>query len=196
MVLAKATQTTGNRARRNRRNRRRRQTKGTNQPVVVVARPRAPRRRRRRGGSTGGGDSVTTNFTHITDTLKGDAVGAVKFGPSSPVESFTGFLKIYQRYRVLALTVQWVSAASSTDRGVLAYHIDTSCKGTGQGVKPLTCWPLRSGGTRAYGEIHLGSQVLLETSVDQFYFLYKGSGAAETAGFLKLTFRCQFVDRK
>nr|QWY93908.1 major coat protein [Green Sichuan pepper enamovirus] len=152
-------------------------------PAASARRPGRARRRRNRRQTNTSGQNTTVRLSFVTDTLQGNSYGTIKLGPNcAQSEALKGLLKAFQKYRVTSLTARWNTEASSTDRGSMAYHIDTSVSASPTTMKSLTKWPLKSSGSATFGASVLGDASWVESTSDQVWFLYKGSGESQTAG--------------
>ncbi|AXN55919.1 putative coat protein [Red clover enamovirus 1] len=163
-------------------------------PVVQPrARPRRPRRRRNRRGS-GQNGSHTVDFSMVHGPFNGNSTGTVKFGPSSDCQCLKGNLAAYQKYRITWLQIVYQSEAASTDRGCLAYHIDTSNAKKASDVVLLDTWNIRSNGRATFGQEILGDQPWYESTKDQFQFLYKGTGGTDVAGHFRINGKVRLMN--
>ncbi|QJQ82540.1 putative coat protein [Red clover enamovirus 1] len=163
-------------------------------PVVQPrARPRRPRRRRNRRGS-GQNGSHTVDFSMVHGPFNGNSTGAIKFGPSSDCQCLKGNLAAYQKYRITWLQIVYQSEAASTDRGCLAYHIDTSNAKKASDVVLLDTWNIRSNGRATFGQEILGDQPWYESTKDQFQFLYKGTGGTDVAGHFRINGKVRLMN--
>ncbi|QBR53292.1 coat protein [Siratro latent polerovirus] len=188
----------GRRRRRNRRNARR-------QRVVVVQTPGLPRRGRRqrrnrrrvnRGSRTGGGRSSET-FVLSKDNLAGSSSGSITFGPSlaEKPEFSSGILKAYHEYKITMVKLEFISEASSTSSGSIAYELDPHCKySTLQ--SPINKFGITKNGSRSWAARFINGVEWHDASEDQCRILYKGNGASSIAGSFRITFRCQFQNPK
>nr|QHG11372.1 coat protein [Rabbit luteovirus] len=154
------------------------------QPAKVVsARPRRARRRRNgRGRGQGQNQSHEVDFKMTVDSIKGNDSGTIKFGPSTACQQLRGNIAAYSKYRITWLKVWYITEASSTDRGAISYHIDTSTKGKPADLHNVTTWTIRLNGQAEYTAPMLQNTDWYEQDKDQFYFLYKGSGEGTVAG--------------
>nr|DBA08158.1 TPA_asm: coat protein [Bird's-foot trefoil enamovirus 1] len=169
--------------------------------VVVVApstaQPRAqPRRSRRRPNRRGRGlnGSHTVDFSMVHGPFNGNSTGTIKFGPSSDCQCIKGNLAAYQKYRITWLRVVYQSEASATDRGCIAYHVDTSTTKRAADIVLLDTWNIRANGTATYGREILGDQPWYESNKDQFCFLYKGTGSSDVAGHFRINGKIQLMN--
>lgn len=168
---------------------RRRRVRPTQQTVLVTNPRRRRRRRPRNRGPTSGGSRLE-RFSFIKDGLKTNSSGCLKFGPSlSDCKAFSeGILKAYHEYKIEDINLQWVSEASSTAEGSMAYEIDPHCKTTSISTT-LNRFPITKGGTRRFVARLINGQQWRDASDDQFHLLYKGTGSSSnTAGALRISF--------
>nr|QMD64691.1 coat protein [Alfalfa enamovirus 1]QMD64693.1 coat protein [Alfalfa enamovirus 1] len=161
--------------------------------VQPRARPRRPRRRRNRRGS-GQNGSHTVDFSMVHGPFNGNSTGTIKFGPSSDCQCVKGNLNAYQKYRITWLKVVYQSEAASTDRGCIAYHVDTSTTKRATDVVLLDTWNIRSNGSATFGREILGDQPWYESNKDQFNFLYRGTGGSDVAGHFRINGKIQLMN--
>nr|AFI93507.1 major capsid protein [Potato leafroll virus] len=176
------------------------------QPVVMVTAPGQPRRRRRRRGgnrrsrrtgvSRGRGSSETFVFTK--DNLMGNSQGSFTFGPSlSDCPAFKdGILKAYHEYKITSILLQFVSEASSTSSGSIAYELDPHCK-----VSSLQSYvnkfQITKGGAKTYQARMINGVEWHDSSEDQCPILWKGNGkSSDTAGSFRVTIRVALQNPK
>ncbi|QOI58524.1 coat protein [Miscanthus yellow fleck virus] len=194
--------TGGRRSQRNARRRanRRRSTR----PMVVVRTPSRPRRVRRRraltGGNAGRGPGRRSNrevLTFTVDDLKANSTGILKFGPSlSQYPAFyNGLLKAYHEYKINALTIQYNSCSSSTTSGSISLEVDTSCSQTTTSSKIIT-FPVNKNNRQTFPSSYIRGKDFVNSTVDQFYLLYKGNGDSSLAGQFVCRFECVFQSPK
>nr|UYL94433.1 MAG: coat protein [Aeschynomene indica solemo-like virus 1] len=184
-----------NNSRAQRRNRRRpkRVVVVTPQQAVPRAKPRRPRRRRpSRGRGVNGSHSV--DFSMVHGPFNGNSTGTIKFGPSSDCQCIKGNLAAYQKYRITWLRVVFQSEAAATDRGCIAYHVDTSTTKRPSDVVLLDTWNIRGNGSATFGREILGDQPWYESNKDQFCFLYRGTGGSDVAGHFRISGKIQLMN--
>nr|ALR87186.1 coat protein [Phasey bean mild yellows virus]QTJ01863.1 coat protein [Phasey bean mild yellows virus]QTJ01869.1 coat protein [Phasey bean mild yellows virus]QTJ01881.1 coat protein [Phasey bean mild yellows virus]QTJ01887.1 coat protein [Phasey bean mild yellows virus] len=188
----------GRRRRRNKRVTRR-------QRVVVVQAPGLPRRGRRqrrnrrrasRGGRAGGGRSSET-FVLSKDNLAGSSSGSITFGPSlsEKPEFSSGILKAYHEYKIIMVTLEFISEASATSSGSIAYELDPHCKYSSL-QSSINKFGITKNGSRSWSSKFINGEEWHDASEDQFRILYKGNGASSIAGSFRITFKCQFQNPK
>lgn len=163
----------------------------TVRPVVVVqpSRGRLRRRNNRRtargrpsalSGSTGRSEV----FTFSVNDLKANSSGTIKFGPDlsqCPAVS-NGVLKSYHRYKITSITVEFKSHASATTTGAIFIELDTACTQSTLGSQ-INSYTIARSGTKRFTVNQIGGKDFRESSVNQFYMLYKANGTtADVAG--------------
>ncbi|UWX31914.1 putative coat protein [Allium polerovirus A] len=196
---------------RNNRNARRRPRRNQRRPAVQLVAVSAPpggaqrRRRRRRGGRNrrrnGGISRASSNgetFVFSKDGLQGSSTGSITFGPSlSECPAFaTGILRAYHEYKITMVQVEFISEASSTSAGSIAYELDAHCKSSA-----LTSTIYKFGITEKRARRSFPARTINGISwhaadEDQFRFLYKGNGKSEIAGSFKITIRVMLQNPK
>ncbi|UWM23165.1 P3/CP [Mallotus japonicus virus A] len=207
---------------RRRRNRRRRQRraaarrgavnqiwvpKGTQQPVIVATQPRRRRRRNRRRGGRGNlvpagssGRGTSESFRFVISDLKGDSKGKIDFGPSlSQSAAFSGgILKSYELYKISRVVFSFVSEASSTAEGSIAFELDPGCSKSSVGTK-LRRFSITNHSAQSvtFSGAEINGSNFISPDKDQFRFLYEGSGKANTAaGYILVHFMSHFIGPK
>ncbi|AUD57823.1 coat protein [Arracacha latent virus E] len=168
-------------------------------PVNPKPNPQPARRRRNRSKAGGplGGSSAAINLKFLVDSFYGNSSGTIKFGPTlSLSEAFKGILKAFSKYRIVNLNLRYKSEASSTDRGIVMYHLDSGCKMPTSELKALTSWSLRNSGTANFGRSILGDKDWYESTEDQFWFVYKGNGEQTIAGHIEVNMRVLLTNPK
>ncbi|AQV03239.1 coat protein [Cowpea polerovirus 2] len=187
----------GRRTRRGRRIQRR-------QRVVVVQASGLPRRRRRqrrnrrapaRGGGPGRGSSDT--FVFSPDSIKGSDSGYFTFGPSlsAKPEFCNGILRAYHEYKITMVKLEFISEASSTSSGSIAFELDPHCKYSSV-QSSINKFGIVKGGNRTWNARQINGLEWHDATEDQFRILYKGNGGSAVAGAFRITFRCQFQNPK
>lgn len=179
---------------------------GRAKQVVVVQQSRPVRGGGRRGrgratnrgagNSRGGGAGET--FTFTKDDLKGDCSGVLKFGPSlSEYSTFSGgVLKSYHEYKITSCVVEYVTEASSTLSGSIAYETDPHCKLTSLASK-INKFTITKSKTVTFRADKINGTQWRDTSEDQFHFLFKGNGEKEKpAGSFKIKIAVRFQNPK
>lgn len=192
---------TANRRNGTRRNRRVR----TIRPVVMVQPNRAgPRRRtrrrtgRRRANPLLGPTGRSETFTFSVNDLKANSSGVIKFGPDlsecPPVSN--GILKSYHRYKITSVAVEYKSHASSTTSGAVFLELDTACKQSTLGSY-VNSFTISKSGTKRFSATQINGTDFRETTVNQFYMLYKANGTTtDTAGQFIITIWVQNITPK
>nr|WNK15292.1 MAG: capsid protein [Polerovirus monocotyledonae 2] len=190
--------------------RRRRRARGNRpivrtQPVVVVANnrnPRGRRRRRRNRGGTGvipgsGRRGSSESFVFSKDSIKGSSSGYFTFGPSlSDCPAFKdGILKAYHEYKITMVVLQFVTEASSTAAGSIAYELDPHCKLSAL-ASTINKFPITKGGSKTYQARMINGDEWHDSTEDQFRILYKGNGDSSTAGSFRITIRVALQNPK
>ncbi|UIX27229.1 coat protein [Cotton bunchy top virus 2] len=195
-------------ARNGRRRRRQRATSRQNAPVVVVQTPRQPQRRRRRrrnraraagrGSNRGGrrGGNFET-FVFSKDSLTGSTSGNLTFGPSlSDCPAFsTGVLQAYKLYKITKLVLEFISEASSTSSGSIAYEIDTECESTSL-QSQINKFSITKGGRKTFTAEAIKGVEWIAASKNQFRLLYKGNGSSAIAGSFRFTMQVRMLTPK
>lgn len=180
---------TNNKTRNRRKQGNKRKQPTRQRPAIVI--PALVRRRKQRRRTTGQGvnnEAVSSKYDLITASINGNASGTVKIGPdNAESKGFVGLINSHQKYRVKRIRVMYVTEASSTDRGCMSYHLDTSLKMKVADLKAITSWPLSRSGVASYGANVSGDRQWYENNENQCYFLYKGNGEAYVAGHFKIT---------
>nr|AAG29932.1 coat protein [Groundnut rosette assistor virus] len=185
-------------------NRRRNRRTPRRNPVVVVQTPRQPnsgRRRRRnrrrsnRGSRNRGGSGET--FVFSKDNLTGSSSGSITFGPSlSDCPAFSsGILKAYHEYKISMVKVEFVSEASSTSSGSIAYELDPHCKSSSL-QSYVNKFGITRNGQRSWMGRYINGVEWHDATEDQFRFLYKGNGSSAIAGSFRFTIKCQVQNPK
>nr|AHJ60017.1 coat protein [Suakwa aphid-borne yellows virus]AHJ60020.1 coat protein [Suakwa aphid-borne yellows virus]AHJ60023.1 coat protein [Suakwa aphid-borne yellows virus] len=181
----------------------RRNAKGNR--VVVVQAPGAPqrggrRRRNRRRPSRGGrarGASQGETFVFSKDNLSGSSSGSITFGPSlseSPAFS-SGILKAYHEYKISMVKLEFISEASSTSSGSIAYELDPHCKLSSL-QSTVNKFGITKSGSRTWSAKFINGSEWHDAAEDQFRILYKGNGASSPAGSFRITIKCQVQNPK
>nr|UVK78403.1 MAG: major coat protein [Plant associated polerovirus 1]UVK78409.1 MAG: major coat protein [Plant associated polerovirus 1] len=175
-------------------------------PVVVVQTPRQPQRRGRRRrvrrvvtgrGRTGRRGSSET-FVFSKDNLKGSDSGSITFGPSlSDCPAFSsGILKAYHRYKITMVKLEFISEASSTSSGSIAYELDPNCEASSL-QSYINKFGITKGGRRTFTASTINGTEWHSSNVDQFRILYKGNGSSSaTAGSFRITIQCSTQNPK
>lgn len=181
----------------NRSTRRRRRQVRRVQPVTVVTPARQPRRRRGRRGRgrnnrrNRGGTRASNQGQRIVfakDNIQGNSSGCIKFGPdlSEHPPFSNGELKSCHQYKIVGLEVHFVSEASSTSSGSIAYELDPDCE-LSQLSSTLNKFPITKGGKEYFGPSKINGLNWHKVSTNQFHFLYKGNGSSTIAGSFHFT---------
>ncbi|WBK56460.1 P3 protein [Triticum yellow stripe virus] len=186
----------GNGARRRRSRNKRRNAATRAQPVVVVSTNGAARRgrrrrpvRSRRGRATGlGRGSGGETLVFAKDSIKGNSSGSITFGPSlSEYPAFKdGVLKAYHEYKITNCVLQFVSEASSTAAGAIAFELDPHCKSSTL-TSTINKFSITKTGARSFSAKMINGLSWVPSDTDQFRILYKGSGDSSTAGSFRIT---------
>lgn len=119
----------------------------------------------------------------------GDSGGKLTFGPSlSECKPFSdGILKAYREYKITMVTLEFVTEASSTSSGSIAYELDPHCEFDSIQSK-INKFPITKGGKRTFRAAQINGKEWHKVSEDQFRILWKGNGAkSTTAGSFRLT---------
>ncbi|DAZ87615.1 TPA_asm: P3 protein [Paspalum notatum polerovirus] len=186
---------TGGRNGRRARSRRRTVANRNAQPVVVVTtnrRRQRPRRRRRSSGNPPRGSGVRRGsretFVFSKDSIAGNSSGKLTFGPSlSECAAFSGgILKAYHEYKVTKVTLEFISEASSTSEGSIAYELDPHNKLSAL-ASAINKFSIVKGGRKTFTSNQIGGGVWRDSSEDQFAILYKGNGKSSIAGSFRVT---------
>nr|AZF99032.1 orf3 [Ullucus polerovirus 1] len=178
-----------------RRQRRRTRRPARMQPMVVVQAPgpsRRGRRRRRRPNARGrsavsrGGRPGET-FVFSKDNIAGSSSGSFTFGPSlSDCPAFSnGILKAYHEYKITNVLLQFVSEASSTSSGSIAFELDPHCKISSL-ASSINKFPITKGGGRSFQAKMINGVEWHPSDEDQFRILYKGNGGSTIAGSFRI----------
>nr|AFJ19357.1 coat protein [Cotton bunchy top virus] len=174
-------------------------------PVVVVQTPRQPprgrrrrRNRRRAGGrSAVGGRGSSETFVFSKDSLTGSSTGSITFGPSlSECPAFSnGILKAYHEYKITMVKLEFISEASSTSSGSIAYELDPHCKLTSL-ASTINKFGITKNGSRTFTAKLLNGVEWRASDEDQFRILFRGNGGSSIAGSFKFTIRVQTQNPK
>nr|UVF24223.1 P3 capsid protein [Cherry luteovirus A] len=176
---------------------------GKSKPAVVVnvqsAGGRGAGRGNARGNGTvnaGSGDK-SDKFTFTVDDVKANDSGIIKFGPSlSQYPNFSnGIIKSFHEYRITNLTFQYISFAASTTAGSFAIELDTARKATAIESKIIS-FAVNKGFTRSFNSKLIRGLIWHSTKEDQFWLVYQGSGKADIAGQIKISFTINFQGHK
>ncbi|AGN54062.1 coat protein P3 [Barley yellow dwarf virus-kerII] len=170
----------------------------TVRPVVVVRtnpngrRRRAPRRPRRgRANPILGPAGRSEVFVFSINDIKANSSGVIKFGPDlsqCPALS-SGILKSYHRYKISNVKIEFKSHASSTTVGAMFIELDTACTQSTLGSY-INSFTLSKSGTKTFNAQQIAGKEFRETSVNQFYLLFKANGVtSDTAGQFIITLR-------
>lgn len=130
-------------------------------------------------------------FVFSKDSLVGNASGTLQFGPSlTDCAAFSsGILKAYHEYKIVACTLEWISEASSTAAGSIAFEIDPHCKLSSLS-STVNKFSITKTGRRVYSARAINGLEWHDTSEDQFRVHYKGNGkSSEIAGSFRVTIR-------
>jgi len=183
----------------------RRQRRRAVRTVVMVqpnrAGPRRRTRRRARGRrpsavfrSTGGSEV----FVFSVDNIKANSSGTIKFGPDlsqCPAVS-DGILKSYHRYKITSVNVQFKSHASSTTAGAIFVELDTSCKQSTL-ASYINSFTISTTASKTFRAEAINGKEFQETSVNQFWLLYKGNGStSDVAGQFIITMEVRTMTAK
>ena len=174
--------------------------------MVVVqaprpARGRGGRRRRNRNARRGSmgrrSGGAMQAFVFSKDSILGNGSGVIKFGPNlseSPAFS-TGLLAAFHQYKIVMVKIEFISEASSTDRGSIAYEIDPTCK-LASVESTLRKFGVTSSGVAVLRAGQINGQEWKSSKEEQFYIAYKGNGSAVTAGSFRITMNAMFQNPK
>nr|QKG86284.1 coat protein [Soybean dwarf virus] len=167
------------------------------QLMAIPTTSRAPQRRRRQrrrrrnnggGGNMAGGSGKAHKFQFSKDGINGSSKGTITFGPSlsecKPLSD--GILKAYHEYKITSISLQFISEASSTSSGSIAYELDPHCKYT-EIQSLLNKFSITKSGSKRFPTRAINGLEWHDTSDDQFKIHYKGNGKSEIAGSFKIT---------
>ena len=132
------------------------------------------------------------------DNLKGGSAGVLKFGPSlSDYATFSsGILKSYHEYKITSVLLEYVSEASSTASGSIAYEVDPHCKIT-ELKSTINKFGITKNGRSGFAARWINGLEWHDTSEDQFYIAFQGNGDKATpAGSFKIKMTVSFQNPK
>ncbi|AGN54057.1 coat protein P3 [Barley yellow dwarf virus-kerIII] len=162
------------------------------QPNGAGPRRRNNRRSRGRGSNPLSGSAGRSEiFVFSVDGLKTNSSGILKFGPGlSQCPALSGgILKSYHRYKIANVKIQYKSHASSTTTGAIYIELDTSCTQSALG-STINSFSINQSGSKTFNTEQIDGKDYRETTLNQFYLLYKGSESeSNTAGQFIVTFR-------
>nr|UJQ88488.1 MAG: coat protein [Bean leafroll virus]UJQ88493.1 MAG: coat protein [Bean leafroll virus]UJQ88498.1 MAG: coat protein [Bean leafroll virus] len=166
-------------------------------PVVLATAPVRPQRKRRQRGRNnkprgGNGNArrsgVAHEFVFSKDNLNGNSKGSITFGPSlsecKPLSD--GILKAYHEYKITKCDLAYITEASSTSSGSVAYELDPHLKNTSVQSK-INKFSITRTQTKRFSAKFINGQQWHDTSEDQFRILYEGNGKGEIAGSFRIT---------
>lgn len=168
-------------------------------PVVLATAPVRPQRKRRQRGRNNkprGGNgfarrsSQVHEFVFSKDNLNGNSKGSITFGPSlsecKPLAD--GILKAYHEYNITNVELAYITEASSTSSGSIAYELDPHLKNTTIQSK-INKFSITKSEKKKFSRKAINGQAWHDTSEDQFRILYEGNGDAKIAGSFRVTIR-------
>nr|ABY83063.1 coat protein [Soybean dwarf virus] len=162
-------------------------------PTTTGATQRRRRQRRRRrnnrgGGNISGGSGKAHTFQFSKDGINGSSKGTITFGPSlsecKPLSD--GILKAYHEYKITSILLQFISEASSTSSGSIAYELDPHCKYS-EIQSLLNKFSITKSGSKRFPTKVINGLEWHDTSEDQFKVHYKGNGDSKIAGSFKIS---------
>nr|BAL48528.1 coat protein [Soybean dwarf virus] len=151
-------------------------------------RQRRPRRNNRGGSFISGGSSKAHTFVFSKDGIYGISKGSITFGPSlSECKPFSdGILKAYHEYKITSILLQFITEASSTSSGSIAYELDPHCKYS-EIQSLLNKFSITKSGSKRFPTRAINGLEWHDTSEDQFKIHYKGNGESKIAGSFKIS---------
>lgn len=166
-------------------------------PVVVVAAPPGRRRRQAPAQRPGASSMSQETFVFSKDSLAGNASGVLTFGPSlTDCAAFSsGILKAYHEYRITMVLLEYITEASSTAYGSIAYELDPHCKITSLS-STVNKFGVTKNGRRSFSRRQINGTEWHDATEDQFRILYKGNGDSKIAGSFRVTIRVETQNPK